>query len=443
MSGRLVTAGPGLAPSLDPEAGRSIPFRRLVEACAYGLFGLFIFFTCFTFLRPSPYDFAAIPAMLVWLALGIRLHKAAIVFLAPLILYHLGLISGLLPYLDEPEPTLWTFQSIYLMVTCIFFVMFFSDDAERRFDFGVKAYVASCIFAAGAGILSYFQATGILFTMDGRAAGVFEDPNVLGSFLVLGVLFLLRGLLTGESRHPIVSGAMILFIATAIFLSFSRGSWGALAAGTLLTVAFTFRSSVARIRRRIAILAAVGLFFGAGALAGLLSVGTVAETFVDRFTLTKDYDEGVTGRFGNQMRSIPLLAERPLGFGPLRFRLRFGLEPHNSYIGGFANGGWLGGFAFIGMVLVTAFVGLRLCLVPSPYRGRAQVVVPAVLMFFLQALQIDIDHWRHVYIMLGMVWGLECARVRWMAQQAPAAAGRMRARRMVPALTPAARAVPA
>jgi O-antigen ligase len=110
-----------------------------------------------------------------------------------------------------------------------------------------------------------------------------------------------------------------------------------------------------------------------------------------------------------------MLIERPEGFGPLRFRLIFGLEPHNSYIGGFANGGWIGGLAFIGLVLVTTFVGFRLCLTPSPYQRQAQVVFPALLMFFLQAFQIDIDHWRHVYIMLGMVWGLEAGRWRWLA----------------------------
>ncbi len=36
-------------------------------------------------------------------------------------------------------------------------------------------------------------------------------------------------------------------------------------------------------------------------------------------------------------------------------------------------------------------------------------------MFFLQAMQIDMEKWRHVYMMLGIVWGLEAARVRWLA----------------------------
>ena len=35
----------------------------------------------------------------------------------------------------------------------------------------------------------------------------------------------------------------------------------------------------------------------------------------------------------------------------------------------------------------------------------------------LQGFQIDIDHWRQLYIMLGAVWGLEAARQRWAAAQ--------------------------
>jgi hypothetical protein len=63
-------------------------------------------------------------------------------------------------------------------------------------------------------------------------------------------------------------------------------------------------------------------------------------------------------------------------------------------------------------VAATSFVGFRLMLRPSPYRAYAQIVFPALLMFFLQAMQIDVEKWRHVYMMLGMVWALEVARLR-------------------------------
>ena len=209
--------------------------------------------------------------------------------------------------------------------------------------------------------------------------------------------------------------AAILILVACIFLSFSRGSWAAALVGLSLTIFLTWWTSPAGIvRRRIARLSIFTVIAGLTLIAGLFTVEGVAERFVDRAQVTKDYDEGETGRFGNQIRGIQMLLERPAGFGPLRWRQTFGLDPHNSYIGSFANGGWLGGFAFLGIVLTTGFVGFRLCFTPSPYQPYAQIVWPALLMFFLQAIQIDVEKWRHVYMMLGMVWGLEAARFAWM-----------------------------
>ena len=71
-----------------------------------------------------------------------------------------------------------------------------------------------------------------------------------------------------------------------------------------------------------------------------------------------------------------MLLERFGGFGPLRFRLFFEMEPHNSYVGAFANSGWIGGFLFFLLVGVTAYVGLRLMFTSSPSQRQAQVIVP-------------------------------------------------------------------
>jgi hypothetical protein len=40
-----------------------------------------------------------------------------------------------------------------------------------------------------------------------------------------------------------------------------------------------------------------------------------------------------------------------------------------------------------------------------------------LFMFVLQAMQIDIDHWRHVYMLFGMIWGMEAARRAWQDSQ--------------------------
>jgi hypothetical protein len=409
----------GVAPA---SRARGVPVIRILEGLGYVLIVPFIFFICFTFLRPSPYDFFAIPAMALWFCLGVRLYRGAVVFVALLLLYHFGLLLALLPYFNEPRPVEWSYQSAYLMITAIFFAMFFADDTRRRIELAFKSYVASCVFAACAGIASYFDlfGEGVLFKMDGRAAGVFEDPNVLGSFLIPGVLYLMHNLISGRSKAPLLAMAGLAVITTGIFLSFSRGSWAATVISTATMAWLMHRTTgSARLRRRILALTLVTAAFGAVAVIGALSVDDIAERFEDRAQVTKDYDEGVTGRFGNQLRGLPMLIERPNGLGPLRWRLTFGLEPHNSYIGGFANGGWLGGFSFIALVLATGFVGFRLCLAPSPFQREAQIAWPALFIFFLQAFQIDVDHWRHVFLLFGMVWGLEAARIAWLQNTGP------------------------
>ncbi len=389
-----------------------------LHAAGYALFSLFIFFTCFTFLRPSPYDFAAIPTLLLWFALGIRLYRGALPLAALLLIHNAALLVALAPYLDEQDPVEWTVQALYLCVTGFFFVMFFSDETRRRARLGLRAYVAGALFASACGLAAFFQTPGseVLFRMDGRAAGVFEDPNLLGSFLIPAILTLARGLLVGDVRRPWLAAPALALCMGAEFLSFSRGAWGATAVGLVAMAAMaSMTERGVGVRRRIARVTILTGLVGLLGLGALLSVSEVAEVFTNRAKVTQDYDEGETGRFGNQLRSIPMLIERPSGFGPLRFRLVFTLEPHNSYIGAFANAGWVGGATFVALVIATAFVGFRLCLVASPYRGLAQVAWPALMVLYLQAFQIDVEKWRQTYFLLGLVWALEVARLRWHA----------------------------
>ncbi|WP_082494545.1 O-antigen ligase family protein [Methylobacterium sp. Leaf108] len=390
----------------------------VLRGVATVMLAAFIFFACFAFSDTSPYDLVAIPTILLWLCLGIRIKRGILPMVVLLLLYVGAIVVGLMPYLDEALPVAWTIQLAYLAVTGAFFAMVFSDETTSRVELALKAYAASCLFSAVLGILGYFGVIGRegLFMVYGRAAGTFKDPNVFGSFLTLGALYLMHGLFAGTSRRPVLSLAGLVVLMAAIFLSFSRGSWGgSLVAIAVMVVAIYRTSPSGALRRRIVVLTAMALCTGVLAIGALFLVGDTAETFAKRAAVTQDYDEGETGRFGNQLRGLNMLVEAPLGLGPLRWRNTFALEPHNSYLGSFANGGWLGGAVFIGLVLATGFVGFRLMSRASPYRRHAQIVWPALLMFFVQAVQIDIEKWRHVYMMLGMVWALEAARLTWLA----------------------------
>jgi hypothetical protein len=138
------------------------------------------------------------------------------------------------------------------------------------------------------------------------------------------------------------------------------------------------------------------------------------DLLVQRFAVTQYYDEGEKGRFGAQLRSLTDLIEMPNGYGPMRYKWIQGGDPHNSYVNAFASYGWLGGFSFIVLVAYSYFIGFRLIFKRSPVQHAAQVFFPCLFTSFLQAMQIDIDHWRHVFLFIAAVWGLEAARLRWL-----------------------------
>ena len=401
-------------------APRPFNYRRLVDVT----FAVFVFCGMIALVEPSPYDFASIVTIGLWFLGGFRVSRALLPFLALLCCYNLGGYISLIPYWHEPDPALFMLQSLYLAITCVFFALYFSQHTAQRAELCLDAFVASTLAAAILGILGYFDFAGLgdLFSKYGRASGPFKDPNVFGSYLIMGALTLMQRIILGRTRFLLVSMAMLGVIAAGILLSFSRGSWGAFLVGSMTMIALAWGTAESsKLRWRISWMTALAIALAVLGVLALLSIESTREFFFQRASATQDYDVGETGRFGNQLRSLPMLVDRPLGFGPLRFRLIFDLEPHNSYINSFASYGWLGGFSFFLLVGITTFVGFRLCLARSPFRTLAQVFWPSLMVFLIQGFQIDIDHWRHVYLMLGAVWGLEAARMAWAARQPYAA----------------------
>jgi hypothetical protein len=394
-------------------------YQRLVDATVF----LFVSMGAIAIIEPSPYDFASLIAMPLWFLGGFSISRSFLVFGTLILAFNFMGFLALIPYWDSPDSSLYQYQSAYLVLTALFYALFMGNRTTHRVELCLNAYVAGSLIAAFTGILGYLNVAGLgegVFLHAGRASGTFKDPNVLGSFLVLPIIYLAHSLMLGRAKSILLTGTMLLVIFLGMFLSFSRGSYGAtVVAFTLMVVSVYTTSTDRKMKRRIVLAAAGAVAMIAVVIAVLLSMPETREFFNQRTAATQDYDEGSTGRFGNQLRSIPMLLDRFMGFGPLRFRLVFDLEPHNSYVGAFANNGWIGGFLFFLLVGVTVFIGLRLIFTPSPAQRLSQAVVPATIGLFLQGFQIDIDHWRFVFFMIGAVWGLEALRQRWVDQGRP------------------------
>jgi hypothetical protein len=399
-----------------PPSGRTLNYERLLEA----LFWITSFSGSVVFIEPSPYDFLILLTMAAWFVGGVTVHRGVLPGAVLIVLWTLGGYVSLIPYWNEPDPVEFMTHTLFISMNGVFYMLFFSQNTERRFELCMSGYAASCMLAAVIAVGSWAQVIGDhrAMTLDGRAMAPFKDPNVLGSYMVPGVLFFVQRLLLGRTRYWPVTLLGLVLSGAALFASFSRGSWGAgIVSIFVLTLLSMITADSRRMRLRIGAAAVTVTLIVSLGVAGVLATdASVREFFFKRASATQDYDEGPTGRFGNQLRSLPMLVERPNGMGPLRFRLTFGIEPHNSYVNAFASNGWLGGFAFLGLAILTLAALLRASLRRSPFQRQAQLVAAATFVFFLQGLQIDLDHWRFFWIFVGAAWGLEAARMRWASR---------------------------
>ena len=392
-------------------AGPKIQMQQAVNFT----FVVFIICGAIAIIEPSPYDFASLVCIPLWFVAGFRVHWSFVGFAAMMLIYNFAGFLALVPYWHETGPAMFMFQSFYLLVTVLFFALFFGERTHERAELCLKAFTASNMVAALAGLAGYLDIAGLssIFMNGSRAQGTFKDPNVLGSFVITGALYCMHLLMMRRTKHVGFTIGVLLLLLSAIFLSFSRGSWLAFMLSTGVMLVLTFASTPdPKQRRRILVGATVTIGVAVLLIGVLLSIPSLREFFFQRAQGVGE--EYADPRFWNQARSLPMMLELPLGFGPLRFRNVFDLEPHSSFVNGFASYGWLGGFMFLLIVGTTTFIGFRLCVVNSPYRHFAQVFWPALLGFFVQGFQIDIDHWRHVFLLIGAVWGLETARIRWI-----------------------------
>jgi hypothetical protein len=103
--------------------------------------------------------------------------------------------------------------------------------------------------------------------------------------------------------------------------------------------------------------------------------------------------------------------------GPFEFSRVYGTQQHDVYMQGFLVYGWLGGIAYLTFVAVTLAIGLRAALLPTPWQNYLIAAYAAFLGEAFEGLIVDTDHWRHFFLLLGMVWGLTAATINYHRRQ--------------------------
>ena len=402
--------------------------RLRAESLRGALLWLTGFSGAFVFIEPSPYEFVATIAGLLFLLLGMSVRPALAPLLLLLVLMNIGYAVAVVPVSDQSKPVTWVFVSAFLAATAIFYAAVVGTNTQWRLSLLLRGYLASAFVASLAALIGYFHLLGSvsdMLVLYGRARGTFNDPNVLGAFLILPMLLLFQRAMAG--RYMVRSALVLPVLLAALFLTFSRGAWAQLVlAGTVLMALTFITSRSAHERLRIVFVAMAGILAITVLVTALLSVGEVSQLFSERAALEQDYDTGRFGRFGRYGLGTDIALEHPLGIGPLQFWLLFVEDPHNSFLNAFLSGGWLAGFCYLALAVVTIVMSTRFLFVRTPWQPLYHAIYAAYVGTIAESTIIDIDHWRHYFLILGLLWGLMAASRQYVAAAPTASAASLR-----------------
>ncbi len=399
-------------PHLASNGSRSfwrVPLTIGTETIARALLFLVASVSALVIIEPAPYDLLIALLLAGWSFFGLELRKDILPLLVLLCLYITGGILALPAAEDTKAAAIFYAVTVFLAFSSFLYAASLSANIQRISALE-KGYLIAAIFAALLAIAGYFDAfPGAYeqFTRYGRAKGSFKDPNVFGPFLLLPILLIAYDILTRPLRENLFKSGILLLLLAGVFLSFSRAAWGITLGGSLLVFLLVFineRRSVSRIKL-LGILALVGLAL-AGALIAALSVEPISQMFTERARLVQDYDGARLGRFGRWGEGFSLVTERPFGLGVGVFNSIFPEDEHNAYLKAFTTYGWLGGLSYITLVIWTLIKALPLVFKPRPWQKYAVCTYVAFFLHACVSVIIDSDHWRHYFLLLGILWAI-------------------------------------
>jgi O-antigen ligase len=368
----------------------------------------------FAMIEPSPHDVFVGVLAIVCLLAGVTIARNILPMLILLTLLNVGGLLSLFELSTQRDPLQYAAVSIYLATAAVLFACLVANDTSmRRMRIIETAYVLSAVIASAIGILAYFRAVpgADQFLLYGRVKSTFKDPNVFGPFLILPLMFLVQGSIVRGIRLSTAVASLIIIVG--LFLSFSRGAWFHTALSALVMIALMILTAQSqRERVRIIGLSGVAAFGLIVLVIGLLSVSSLRSMLLERAQLIQSYDVGTGGRFQLQELAFGTFLDQPLGLGPFEFGRIYGLQQHNVYLQSFLVYGWLGGIAYLTLVVTTLVVGFRAALIRAPWQLYLIAAYATFVGEVAESFIIDSDHWRHYFLILGLVWGLSAATFR-------------------------------
>jgi hypothetical protein len=378
----------------------------------YALIWLTLAASCIVFIEPAPYDVLVMLLVVVLYPLKLRIPAEIAVAIFLLALFAAGNLIGALAS-GEPETTIRPLATrIYMLVSWVFFTSIIAANTEFVMKIIWHGYVFAALLAAVWGCLEYYDFLPEALVGDtfGRAKGPFKDANVFGPFLIPVALHLVSRMLHTRGPALVLEITKFLIIAFGLLLAFSRGAWINFFFAFGLYIVFSITTAPTMKEKIQLVVLVVFLSFAAGlSLSWAVNNTAAGQQFFDRATMFMEYDLESGGRFDTQAQVLREIGSTPLGLGPGMSTPEFGIEPHNLYLHTAIEGGWLAAVSFYLFLLLSVYRGMARTGVRWKLQSDLHVVLAVVLGTLLQSLFIDSTHWRHLWLLLAILWALTIA----------------------------------
>jgi hypothetical protein len=362
------------------------------------------------FIEPAPYDMLGFALLAAFFMLGLRipvgLRNASI-------LLGIFFLANVIASALTPEPA-DSFRALavrfYMLATWLLFTCLVFEDPGRVIRVLFSGYLAAAVITVTAGALGYYKL--VPYTAQlvefGRVRSTFKDANVYGPFLVPVIMYLVARIETAPRLDKLYLGGLFAYMIFGILIGYSRGSWVNLLVALLVYFMLRLLVQKSSQQKRRLMLQGGGLILFAALFLGWVSTTDQIRDLAAKRVHVQYYDfqEG-RGRFVRQKWVLERSLTEPLGIGAGQSEqpFFFNKAPHNVYLHVLIESGWIGALAFFSFIGLTLWKSLHFLFRESDIQPVYIAVFASVIGILFQSLFVDSTHWRHMYLLFGMLWG--------------------------------------
>ena len=291
----------------------------------------------------------------------------------------------------------YVLKEIYLLVLSTLFVVGLRE--LKGYTLFVEVWLYTSLFEALATIAYY------LTLHPARSIGTFADPNMAADYLAISIIF--------AAGAPIDRVSKTLMLGVLIIALLLAGSIGALAALILVFIAtsmlFLIRKPTKRHAARLLFMASLLCIVFWGYLAMPSGAYKELECLSPVIKPLEHIDISTNGHMSAIISAFRVWSLHPLtlGVGPgmLTFYKReLGLpnqsEAHNDFLASLVEKGMLGLLA----LLLMWWLLIKQSIILLMRGGFGRILAAALCLVALQTLQIELIHWRHIWLLIAAIF---------------------------------------